>query len=80
MEVGEGLKVNSRLEELCIRKCGYSLNGLKKFVLCLKENSHLRRLLVWNEEEVQSVVEERAAVNAVRQQRGEVELEIVEFP
>ncbi len=40
---------------------------------------HLRRLEVLSEEEVESVVEERAAVNALRQQRGEVELEIVPF-
>ncbi len=74
MEVGEGLKVNSRLGVLEMSNCGYSLNGLKEFVLCLKENSHLRRLQVYSEEEVESVVEERAAVNAVRRQRGEVEL------
>ncbi len=77
MEVGEGLKVNSRLEELEMWECGYSLNGLKEFVLCLKENSHLRRLEVDSKEEVESVVEERVAVNAVRQQRREVELTIV---
>ncbi len=74
MEVGEGLKLNSRLEELRMRECGYTLNGLKEFVLCLKENGHLRRLGIL--EEVKSVVEERASVNAVRRQDGELELDI----
>ncbi len=55
MEVGEGLKVNSRLEHLSMWRCGYSLNGLKEFVLCLKENSHLRKLGV-RRKEVELVV------------------------
>lgn len=76
MAVSEGLKLNRRLEELKIGGCGCSLDCLKEFVLCLKENSHLRRLWVQNKEEVESVVEERLAVNAQRQQCGEVELEI----
>ncbi len=50
MEVGEGLKVNCRLEELKMFRCGYSLNGLKDFALRLRGNSHLRRLWVWDKE------------------------------
>lgn len=78
MAVSEGLRVNCGLEELDIWACGYSLDCLKEFVLCLEENSRLRRLTVDKEKNVE---EERAAVNELRRQHGVVEpINIIGLP
>ncbi len=72
--VGVGLKANSSLQELDISRCGYSWRGLREFVLCLKENGHLRKLIVDTSEEANSLVQERAAVNHLRQLHGQRDL------
>ncbi len=76
MELSEGLKRNSSLKVLCIRACEYKLDCLKRFVLCLKENSSLQTLVAGDERTVNLLEQERNELNATRKQRGQDELEI----
>ena len=70
MSLGESLKRNTGLQTLKLFLPSVTRQLLKQFVLCLKNNQHLTRLVVCGVDCVSLLREEVKVINVIREQKG----------